>query len=425
MALINGLLDTAQSCLAESSKTGKTSDEVKLLVRDATEISGLAYECLAFMDGAGIDDLPYPVVSPLQDWFDSLGINNTTFFRAELVANYELRPANKAAFDGIRNQSASLIEAITKIEWPLLRVTVPSKAIGLITHFAIVAHELGHALYNKINWDLTSFSAEEAAFFDRLKTRLGVARLDPAIFKTAQTIFYSWFQELASDAFAFYLAGPASFFAFSELFSFIGGNGISDTHPANDLRIQTLFQKLDDGSPSSFSKTFKKYTGQTLTKDFNSSLVQLTPDSNQLYNDLRHNKKPYSDEKAAVIAELNQSMPIAVDIIYAHVEKFMRTNAPTSIYTPKLYETDFGSCFNAMLAAIPPIETGDSLDKKIPIGFPSIINIGWAVHLTKLGELRVKVSGDNKFGTEKLERLHSLLLKAVELSEARRKWEKA
>jgi hypothetical protein len=45
--------------------------------------------------------------------------------------------------------------------------------------------------------------------------------------------------------------------------------------------------------------------------------------------------------------------------------------------------------------------------------------------LTKLDQLKVRTTPDDLLGAEKVERLHDLLLKAVELSEARREWENA
>jgi hypothetical protein len=51
------------------------------------------------------------------------------------------------------------------------------------------------------------------------------------------------------------------------------------------------------------------------------------------------------------------------------------------------------------------------------------LNVGWIVLLVELRDLRVRPSGDGKFGSDRAESLHSLLLKAVELSEVRRLWD--
>ncbi len=378
------------------------------------------------MRGSGIDELPYPIVYPLQRWFDRLGLPNTTFFRAELVVNYELRSRDERPFKGIRNQSKSLVEAINAIHWPVLRVTVPSKAFGPIPHFAIVAHEIGHALCGKIKWDLSAFVAkEEANLIRRICQKLGGSNLNKQATKTLQDAFFNWFQELAADAFSLYLTGPASFFALSEFFELLGGSyGLCFTHPSHELRRKILFDKLKEGGGDTFAGVFAKHTGQPLTEDFNSPFLIRTPNKSQIYQDML---TAYDDdvEKAAVLTELHESMPAVVNLIYDQVRQFMLKEAPEAIYTAKMYDSDLGIHLNAILAAIPPIETGEQLGKKEPTSFATIINVGWVALLTKLSDLRVKTAADDKFGAEKLERLHALLLKAVELSEARSTWESA
>ena len=97
--------------------------------------------------------------------------------------------------------------------------------------------------------------------------------------------------------------------------------------------------------------------------------------------------------------------------------------------------------------AVPPIETGRDLStiarrvdpateegrvaehqldtglrSSQPVGFPSILNIGWAVLLTQHSNLLIKTSGTRNEDCQKLEHIHRLLIKAVELSEAIRTW---
>lgn len=419
LALIDGLLDTAESYLAQSNQSSIASNDALALVRDAAEISALAYECVNFMHGSGIEDLPYPIVTPLQNWFNQLQLKNTAFFRTELVANYELRPLPEARFKGIRNQSPKLQAAISDIKWPLLRVTVPSKAFGIIPHFAIVAHEIGHALFGQISWDFSAFNAEESALNSRIKARLGTPINRPTADRLLET-FSNWFQELASDAFAFFLTGPAVFFSLSELLSVHGGYGLSLTHPANDLRRSILLDKLKQGGSGSFSSIFTKHTGQTLTEDFTSPLVLATPDKDKIASDMETLYR--NKETAAVLAELHESIQKVESIVYQHVGDFMAKTAPDVIYTPAKFDADLSEHLVPMLAAIPPMESGTQLNAKKPTNFASIINIGWVVSLTKLDELRVKDKSRGDFGAEKLERLHALLLKAVELSEVRKLW---
>jgi len=130
-----------------------------------------------------------------------------------------------------------------------------------------------------------------------------------------------------------------------------------------------------------------------------------------------------SREKAAVLAELHGSIVKLVPIIYEHVLQYLRDNASDALYSPAMFDQDLTDHLGALLEAVPPIEAGTLAEGKTPADFASILNVGWAVLLTKLSELQVKPSGPDPFGSDRTERLQGLLSKAVELSEARRIWQ--
>jgi len=419
LSVVIGLLDTAESYL-EKADAAQNALGASNLTRDATDLAATAYECLSIMRGSGLDELPFPIVRPLQRWFRDLGINNTTLFRAEILANYELLPIDDVhAFRGIRNKAPSLQNALNNIEWPFLRVTVPSKAFSIIPHMAIVAHEIGHAAFDDVAWDLSGFDDEKTKVGDRIAKRLGVTTLDSDTRSAFVEIFSNWFEELSADAFSFYLTGPASFFALSEFLTLMGGSyGLSKSHPANSLRRKILHDKLISGGTKSFSSVFKKHTSCEITEDFNSSLLVHPPSADHVYDDfLKHSA---NRSVAAVIAELNSSMIRAAACIYDSLDAYLKNKCPEIIYKPANLDADLDCHLDALLAAIPPIESGSNLEDREPASFAAILNVGWAALLTKLPDLRVKVS--EPAAVHKLERLHGLLLKAVELSEARRAW---
>lgn len=418
--LVVGLLDTADAYLHSSRVSGHSRPEALSLIQDAASFTSQAYRCLGLMKGAGTDELPYSIVGPLQRWFDDLGIGNRTFFRAELLENYELRSIHDTEFAGIRNPSTSLSTAISRITWPVLRVTVPSNALGIIPHFAIVAHELGHALFREIHWDAGTQVLDWPNLRKRIATRLGQPDLHADASRLLVQSFMNWFEELTADAFAFMLTGPASFFSISDFFQLCGGGyGVSVTHPARDLRRKILFDNLSSDPNRSFLDVFEKHTHTALTDDFNSVLVSRVTDSSLIYADVK--ARSGDDVLAHVLAELHTFLPSTTSMIYDLVRSYLNTNAPLAIYTPAKYNDDLEVHLEPMLLAIPPIETGVKLEERQPTDFASILNVGWAVLLTKLGELKVRTDRD-PFGSQKLERLHGLLLKAVELSEARRIW---
>jgi hypothetical protein len=422
LGLVSGLLDTAAQYLDGSSKVGISADAEADLVRDAAHLATEAYQCLVLMRGAGADELSYSIVPPLSRWFSQLKVGNSTFFRAELVANYELSMIPDTPFLRVRNPAPSLTKSIGDIKWPFLRVTVPGKAFAIVPHLAIVAHEIGHALFNKITWDISPFaSAESGPLIQRINARLGTGALDSRTTKFLNNVFQSWWEELSADAFAFYLTGPAFFFSLPEFSQFLAsGYGLSETHPANDLRRSVLFSKLCENGADSFATSFEKHTGQVLSEDFNSPLIIRTPSANDIYNDVF--LANHSKERAAVLAELHGSIPQLVSIVYEHVFTYLKDNAADALYSPQKYDLDMSDHLQAMLGAVPPIESRTPDQGNAPTDFASILNIGWAALLTKLADLQVKVSGPDPFGSDRLERLQGLLSKAVELSEARRSW---
>jgi hypothetical protein len=422
LSLVGGLTDTANEYLDRSQVAPSPPTAVESLVRDAARLAQFAYNCLAYLGSFGPDDLPVPLVRPFQRWFEQLNLHNTTLFRADQQPNYELSPTDRDLFDSIRDKSASLIDAIAAIEWPLLQVTVPSKALGLIPHFSIVAHEIGHAVFPKISWDLTAHDSAWNDLIQRIAQRLAVPQASPSAISFTQKAFSNWFGEIVSDALAYLLAGPAFFFALCDFFQLSGsGHRISDTHPPPELRRRLLFERTQSGGPTTFKSVIHDHTGEHLVDDFNSGLLLRLPSVDQIFADL--SASPQDQERAAVLAEL---IPFCIQIagtIYEQVEAYLLANAPTTVYSPLRLDQDLKVHLAALLEAIPPIEFGADLTTKKPADFPSILNVGWIVLLVKLRDLRVRPSGGAKFGSDHAESLHSLLLKAVELSEARRLWD--
>jgi hypothetical protein len=359
-------------------------------------------------------------VQPLQRWLDDLGFKNSTFFRAETVANYELFRFDEKVFTRIRNPSAGMTAAINAINWPLLRITVPSKAFAILPHFAIVAHEIGHAICERVNWDLSGFQPTEQLLIGRISARLSTTPLSAQSVGILQQIFISWFHELASDAFAALLTGPAIYFSLCDFFQLLNnGYGLCSTHPANDLRRTALSQELtNNASGESYADVFHRHTGKVLTENFNSGILVSTPNKVDIYNDLRSIVVDHTS--AVIMSELHESMAFLIPTIYAQARGYLQNSAPHSIYSPAQYELDLSTHLEPMLGAIPPIEAPVA-GTNAASEFATILNVGWATLLTKLGDFRVVPDGATD--GDRLETLHSLLEKAVELSEVKRLWE--
>lgn len=418
--LCKGLADTALAYLDASEKTGIDPDQKRKLLQDANELGNKVYESLVEMSGSTLNDLPYAVVIPMQRWFDDLKLPNVTFFRALAEPNYEVARFPHDDYAGIRDPAQTLTDALGKAsDWPILRVTVPAKALSVLPQFAIVAHEVGHVVYDQLGGSkavpaplLADIQAYEAAVKAELS---GAAPSQDAIlffFQTSQR----WIMELFADAVGLCILGPAFFFALSSFFESLGpGYVLSPTHPPAVLRRKLAFAKL-----SQFLPVFKKHTGVDLNEDLNSQLLDPAVDAATMMS--RLTGRGESPEHSAIIVHLPALMEKIADSIYTTVESHLQAVKPELIYTSTQYDADLGQHLASLIAAVPPIETGRKLNERVPTELSCILNVGWAVLLTSLDKLAVRQDETKLPYAERAEKLHALLIKAVELSEARRRW---
>lgn len=420
--VIAGLLDTASSYLASAQLQGVLPDEASRLIRQAEDLGGEAYKLLTFVAGADSSQIPHQVVAPFQRWVNALGITQTIFFRAEHLPNYELQPVDLQNASLLNGASQSLIDAVGAVSWPALRVSVPGQAMGLLPHFAVVAHELGHAIQNLIRPDLTPYfqSADDA--IDRVKVRLknnGItfSKEDEL---TAQKIINSWMNEFKADAVGHYLVGPGYFFAFCGFLELAGHNyGIGRTHPPSDLRRALLFQKLQEG-PLSFTQVLEQRTGLALTEDFNSPHIARCPAADILYPELTQRVGPV---QAAICVELTPLFASLAPAIFDAARVHLETNSPALIYSPNQYLLDLDRHLELLCNLVPPIEFRDEGGTRA-CSLSTILNVGWAALLTKVERFPpVRGLGATETVAARMECLHELLLKAAELAEARQLWE--
>jgi hypothetical protein len=159
-----------------------------------------------------------------------------------------------------------------------------------------------------------------------------------------------------------------------------------------------------------------------LTEDLGSSLLPTVPDKATLSKEIFLRTR--NDRMAAVISELNESAPDLANEVYRQVHNHLAATAPNHRYTVSQFEKDLKNHLEAITFTIPPIETGDILGQRTPCSLTSILNIGWAAVLTKVDKIMVRPDHEHPH-TGNLITVHNLLLKAVELSEAKRRWEAA
>lgn len=419
LEVISGLVETAQGYLAEIDS--KPADEKKLL-SDAELLGEQAYKLLSLISGADATQIPHQIVDPFQRWVAALRINNTIFFRAEHASNYELATIDcRAMAQNLNSPSPGLLKAIGSASWPILRVTVPSQAMGMLPHFAVVAHELGHAIQDHILPDVRPFQAQFLDCIKRVTNRLTPLGITYGLQENIllRETLQNWLNEFRADAVGHILVGPAFFFALFGFLELAGRSyGLGKTHPPSDLRRKQLVRELNSGTQS-FQSVMQGCALTPLVADYAPNVPDC-PAKDALFNEIR---KSHDEVQAAICVELIELFDAMAPAIFTAAREYLTTLAPELVYTPKQLASDVQLHLKPLRRLIPPIEFQTAGSWK-PTSLATILNVGWIALLDlrdeEAGTSVAVVSSETAL---KMEQLHQLLLKAVELSEARRLWE--
>jgi hypothetical protein len=419
---ISGVLDTGRQYLDQSRAASTAAPKAKQLLEDAETMGEQAYVFLKHVTGADATQIPHEIVAPFQRWVAGLRITNTIFFRSEHLANYELWQMDARALKNYPSASQSLLTAIGDIDWPILRVTVPGHAMDMLPHFAVVAHELGHAIQDRIKPDLSSYVSDRRSCDSRIALRLansGVAFGATERLRVT-TIFDKWLNEIKADSVGHFLVGPAFFFALFGFLELAGRSyGIADTHPPSDLRRQLLLHQLNIGTPS-FLNIFQAKTSVAITETINSPNIPACPAGDTLFQELL---TEYGATDAAICTELVPYLRTIGAAVFTAARDYLGQICPDLIYSPQQLDADLGDPLDMLCALVPPIESrANTVAEPEAMGLASILNIGWATLLTRLDRIPDKGGTAGLSDARRFDQLHQLLLKAVELSEARRLW---
>jgi len=419
--LVSGFIDTGRNYLQESTRPGISASDELAAIRAAEMFGNTAYQFAQHIAGADASQIPHQIVAPFRRIVDELGIKNTIFFRSEHLPNYELGTFDFANFPAVPHASETLKTAYKNLTLPILRVTVPGHSMGMLPHFAVVGHELGHAIQNNFFPDPAALTGDEASFWARLKQRLQATNTpfnNDAILLSA-TVISNWMNELKADAIGYLLGGPSFFFALCGFIQLSSQTyGLGETHPPTDLRRKLLLDHLSSGTPS-FCDVFKSKTGQEITETVNSPGIPVCPGPDDLFNEFNPRVGPL---KASIWTE---AIPFAAAMgphIYSAAQAWMYANCPALIYKPEHLSADLDDHLEPLCNLVPPIESRRN-GTTTAASLAAILNVGWTALLTKLDQI-AEPSGDYGDTTSRrMERLHELLLKGAELAEAKRLWE--
>lgn len=421
---VSGLVDTALGYLEQAQVSQLPAHEAAVLVKEAERLGDGAYKLLTLVAGADSTQILHQAVAPFQRWVASLDIKQTIFFRAEHLPHYELSTIDYKSAALLKNASQTLLDAVSAIEWPVLRVSIPGHAMGLLPHFAVVGHELGHAIQEQIKPNFTP--AHDAQYLDCL-SRVGVRLKAEQITLTGEhtiginRMLASWINEIKADAVGYYLAGPAFYFALCGFLELSGqGYGVGVTHPPSDLRRNLLFQKLCEGD-ASYATAFQSLTGLPLTEEMNSPHIAKCLSADAMYAELR---QTIGEVNAAACVEFIPAIQDLAPALFEAARLELNRLSADLVYTPEKLRFDLSLHLEPLCNLIPPIEFDDGTNIR-PCSLSTILNVGWAALLTRVDRFPLARGLGANQTAARMECLHDLLLKAVELSEVRQLWDES
>jgi hypothetical protein len=293
--------------------------------------------------------------------------------------------------------------------------------MGMLPHFAVVGHELGHAIQDHIVPDLAPFQSAFLECIKRVTSRLAPLGITYGLQENIllRETLQNWINEFKADAVGHVLVGPAFFFALFGFLELAGRSyGLGKTHPPSDLRRKQLVRELNFGTQS-FQSVMQGCALTPLVVDYAPN-VPNCPSKDSLFNEIR---KSYGEVQAAICVELIELFDIMAPAIFSVARDYLTKLSPHLVYTPSQLATDVQLHLKPLRRLIPPIEYSEANSWK-PTSLATILNVGWIALLDLCDEHSGSTLAIPPLETaSEMEQLHELLLKAVELSEARRLWE--
>lgn len=128
---------------------------------------------------------------------------------------------------------------------------------------------------------------------------------------------------------------------------------------------------------------------------------------------------------AALCVDLVPAFEAFAPAIFQAAYDHLQASCAHMIYRPAQLAMDLDRHLELLCNLVPPIEysSGNGLQ---PATLASIMNVGWAALLTKVDRFpTIRGFAASLPVAARMESLHELLLKAVELAEARQLWEES
>jgi hypothetical protein len=262
-------------------------------------------------------------------------------------------------------------------------------------------------------------AAESQLTFESVFTR---ETLEPEFRTNCLSCSRSWIREAIADLIAANAMGPAYFFALSELFAHSAReNRPSSTHPAPAFRMNLVLEEL------AYLGYFDAATAQSNVLDRAQKAVTSTSELQAVRWILEGAfVKVARDKETIRYGSVTEVGATTLDTYLERVRDKVHKYLLEYSFAAEKYEKEVPPIVEALLEGIPPIERKDTNGaalKFIPNSIQAIVNGGWHVYQTRMGEFD-RLFADHIPAQSRLASFNQLLFKAVEGSEVIRLWNK-
>ncbi len=390
-----------------------TAAELETRLHRNIKLIPVLHLLLGFVDGSDVHHSPGQLIPTLRRYAHSILPTSEIMVSSKPELNYSIQDiagALKGLFSGtLLEQSCNLLPEF------LFVVNIPAVESEQILIHGVLAHELGHALYDKrkVAVDLLpkiKFNEElvknlaKTMFESQQKQQNPTPelRLRELVTQELTGRINGWVMELSSDAIGVRLFGPALFFAAVHLLISLSPlDQSTKTHPPTRLRVKLMIRML---------------------KQFYAV--------DRWHAELQAFSKDWDDVSAAPIPGRTAFDQLAIETINDGVLDLISAASGTAVtgaqcYSSDRFQRDAAELAPLFLSHIPPGEIGP-YGQGTPVELASIINAGWHVYLCDFEAFRKTLhAGDSGTRFAAATKLHELVLKALEISEMKTAWEEA
>jgi len=336
------------------------------------------------------------------------------------ILNYSFFPLGALLSDVTTQLSIS--DASITFPEQLVTIGFPGLETERILVHSLIAHELGHCLYIKHGleqklltrvkpiekeldslvkeWAATKVGSTEAKETPTgqhtLSDYISQVEIRSLVTRQINSISKAWVKELTCDAIGYCLSGPAYLFASLDFLTLINpfDNDLGK-HPPNRMRFLLLYKMLDE------------------EKDF---LEILDPKVKEFLDSWKNVTRKKSVKFSSPISRLAGN---AILNIYQHIiDEATSAVGYNGLYSASKNTTELQKLVKRINDHVPPNEilvNGVFNEAK----FQSILNSGWLVYLTGLGELQRELKVEL---WESKVKFNELIARAIELNEVQRRW---